>query len=179
MKPKISNMIFISFMVIANLILIYILYHFIDDYFGSEIMKREKDGFEDAKIFVQNGYPEIKALATQLLTLLTSILVFSITFSEKIINFQTASPTAKFPMFVSWCFMLLAIISAGLGIAFNSFTLPFALRDQVDSINEPNQSIEFYQIASKALFFISASGQFFISGLLSMIIAGIKGYKKP
>jgi hypothetical protein len=49
----------------------------------------------EAKTFLDFVYPEVKDLCKHFLTLVTGILVFSVTFSEKIVIFQTAGKWAR------------------------------------------------------------------------------------
>jgi hypothetical protein len=154
-------------------------YGFIYQYFGVNVgSSKAIDGFNDAEQFVKYGYPEIKTLSTQMLTLLTSVLVFSITFSEKILNFSAANPYTKKLLMTCWFCILLAIICDGIGLAFNSFALPFALSDIFTIHNDKINSIEFYEPAFKSLTAIIFGGIFFILGLVLLIFAGITGLKK-
>jgi hypothetical protein len=70
------------------------------------------------KDFLTYDYTEAKDLAKSFLTLVSAILVGTITFSEKIINFQTATASQRRLTIASWVFFVLAIISAGTGLVF-------------------------------------------------------------
>jgi hypothetical protein len=59
---------------------------------------------------------EYKDLAKQFLTLVVGVLVFSVTFSEKIVDFQKAPKYQKILLIVTWGLMILALILAGLGL---------------------------------------------------------------
>jgi len=131
------------------------------------------EGFNDAKKFIEYGYPQIKELSIQFLAILTSILVFSVTFSEKIINHNTAKSYSKITIIFGWSFIILAIISDGIGLAFNAFALPFALSDVYTIEHYKINSDYFYIPAFKSLFAILLSGFLFILGLLSIVITGI------
>src|SRR5687767_2944902 len=50
---------------------------------------------ELAQLFLKYDYPETKDLCKQFLTLVVAVLVFSLTFSEKIADFPRASNTTK------------------------------------------------------------------------------------
>lgn len=159
--------------------LFYKAYNFIYGYFGGNIDTAGEDySFNDADKFIKYGYPEIKSLATQMITLLTSVLVFSITFSEKIVNFSNAETYKRQILLLSWTFLILAIVCDGIGLAFNSFALPFALSDVHTIETSKENSTEFYEPAARSLSFIVFSGLFFILGLISLIIAGISSMAK-
>jgi hypothetical protein len=50
---------------------------------------------EAAKLFLQYNYLETKDLCKHFITIIIAVLVFSLTFSEKIIDFKNASTLAK------------------------------------------------------------------------------------
>jgi hypothetical protein len=166
----------IAISVIAVLLLFFLFYKAYDviySYFGDIGEAGDDFSFGDADKFIKYGYPEIKSLSTQMITLLTSVLVFSITFSEKIVNFGTAEPYKKQILLLSWTFLILAIVCDGIGLAVNSFALPFALSDVHTIEQEKRNSIQFYGPAARSLSFIIFSGLFFILGLISLIASGI------
>ena len=70
------------------------------------------------KDFLTYDYGEAKDLAKSFLTLVSAILVGTITFSEKIINFQTASAGQRRLTIASWSFFVLSMIICGIGLCF-------------------------------------------------------------
>jgi hypothetical protein len=62
----------------------------------------------DPELFLKYNYPETKDLCKQFLTLVVAVLVFSLTLSEKIIQFQQASFFAKLLLGVAWSSMLIS-----------------------------------------------------------------------
>lgn len=73
---------------------------------------------DQVKDFLTYDYGEAKDLAKSFLTLVSAILVGTITFSEKIINFQTAPALQRRLIISSWSLFVLAIISCGIGLIF-------------------------------------------------------------
>jgi hypothetical protein len=69
--------------------------------------------------FITYDCGQAKDLATSFLTLVSAILVGTITFSEKIINFPTARTGQRLCVIGSWILFMAAIISAGIAIVFN------------------------------------------------------------
>ena len=57
----------------------------------------------------RTDYGETKDTAKAFSTLITAVFVASITFSEKIVNFQNANRLSSFAMFVSWTLLLIVI----------------------------------------------------------------------
>jgi hypothetical protein len=74
-----------------------------------------------ADLFMKYDYTETKDLCKQFLTLVSGILVFSITFSEKIINYQQASTKTKLLLLLSWLLFALAITCCGIALGCRMF----------------------------------------------------------
>ncbi|NNV57299.1 hypothetical protein [Limnovirga soli] len=190
--------------VIIILILLVLLfktiYSYIDSYFEVPDNGSLIPNLNDPDKFVKYGYPEIKSLSIQFLTLVTAILVFSITFSEKIINYNQTKNSIRLTLTLGWAFLIFAIVTNGIGLAYNAFALSISLVDlninQTDSLkiagsfnpiisssNSVNSSIansehkivsaEFYEPAFQSLKAILMSGVFFVSGLICILIAGV------
>ena len=79
----------------------------------------------DVTTFLEFVYPETKDLCKLFLTLVSGILVFSVTFSEKIVNFQTAGRWARSLLLTAWTMFIIAIISGG-----SSLTLLFLAAEE-------------------------------------------------
>src|SRR5689334_5634133 len=71
---------------------------------------------DSTKDFLTYDYGEAKDLAKSFLTLVSAILVGTITFSEKIVNFQTASTAQRLLVIASWTFFVLSIVLSGVAI---------------------------------------------------------------
>ena len=71
-----------------------------------------------AEVFLKFDYAEVKDLCKHFLTLISAILVFSVTFSEKIINIERATLVTKVFAFASWGPLALSLLSCGGGLAF-------------------------------------------------------------
>lgn len=67
-----------------------------------------------ASLFLKYNYPETKDLCKQFLTLVSAILVFSVTFAEKIGG--GSDSVARSLLLAAWCAMLFALICAGSGL---------------------------------------------------------------
>jgi hypothetical protein len=148
------------------------IYHHLDREFTTPSVHSLLPSFNAADTFIKYGYPEIKALSIQLLTLLTAILIFSVTFSEKIINYPRTKIPVRFILIVGWTSLILAIISDGIGLAYNALALPYALTDL--SLNTGGtKSIQFFDPAFSSIKAILMSGVFFITGLICIVLAGI------
>ncbi|MGN6440193.1 MAG: hypothetical protein ACTHMM_26940 [Agriterribacter sp.] len=177
MKNKFSSNIIVSAIIVAVMITLFIIFKmtfgYIDEFLPIPDASSGDSEFNDAEKFIKHGYPEIKSLGIQFLTLVTAILVFSLTFSEKIVNYSHANAPIRAILIISWTLLILAIIADGIGLAFNAFALPTALTDQYDNETGKSASISFYEPAFTALKAILMSGALFIGGLISLVIAGV------
>ena len=115
-----------------------------------------------ADFFMKYDYTETKDLCKQFLTLVSGILVFSITFSEKIINFQQASTKTKLLLLLSWLLFVLAITCCGIALCY----LALAAGEAVYGGTVGNN---FQATALTAYALIIAAGFSFVLGLLSLI----------
>lgn len=151
----------------------YIIYSYIADNFhvpSSDVIQSE---FNDADKFIKYGYPEIKALSFQFLTLISAILIFSLTFSEKIINYVQANTLIKTILITGWTLLLMAIISDGIGVAYNAYAVPIALVDIMNKENNLSNIPHFYEPAFISLRAILMSGIFFIGGVFCIVLSGV------
>src|ERR1700724_966240 len=75
---------------------------------------------DGATLFIQYNYAETKDLCKHFLTVVSAILVFSLTFSEKIVNFAQALRSTKVLLLAAWCCLIVSIIACGIGLIYIS-----------------------------------------------------------
>jgi hypothetical protein len=68
--------------------------------------------------FLKYNFAITEDLCKQFITVVSGVLVFSLTFSEKIVNFSTAKKGLRILLAISWASMLFAIIASGLGLTY-------------------------------------------------------------
>jgi len=115
------------------------------------------------EIFLKYDYPETKEMCKQFLTLITTVLVISLTFSEKIVKFENASNVSKWLIISSWISFLLAIILCGLGLLFVTMAAGEAVYNGTKN----------YSQISAAYNMIILSGGLFVLGLILLIATSI------
>jgi len=74
---------------------------------------------EQSELFLKYNYPETRDLCKHFLTLIGSILAFSVTFSEKIIKFDkqlTIVYSSSICLISAWVMLFSAIIFCGIGL---------------------------------------------------------------
>jgi len=112
-----------------------------------------------SEMFLKYDYPETKDMCKQFLTLITTVLVISLTFSDKIVGFNNASITAKWLVISSWTSFLLAIIFCGLGLLFVTMAAGEAAYGRTKNLKRVNRAYKM----------IVTAGGFFILGLVLLV----------
>jgi hypothetical protein len=125
------------------------------------------------KDFLNFNYAEAKDLAKSFLTLIAAILVFSITFSEKVVVFQTAGVIRRILLIISWSFFVLAIIGCGVAIVAYFNTLLYAVHCQsspcmtmINGVNYENLYVRIFDVGNSIMLVAGAS---FAVGLFSLV----------
>lgn len=200
LSSKSAKLVYIIIILVLIVLLFKFIYAYIDSYFEMPDNDSIYPNLNGADKFVKYGYPEIKSLSIQFLTLVTAILVFSITFSEKIINYNQTKNSIRLTLTLGWTFLILAIVTNGIGLAYNALALSTSIIDininQTDSIKSSGsigaiitnsstmnsngtnliqkvESEQFYEPAFKSLKAILMSGVYFVFGLICILIAGV------
>src|SRR5436305_14054304 len=127
---------------------------------------------EGSELFLKYNYAETKDLCKHFLTVVTAVLVFSLTFSEKIVDYKNATRFAKILLLTSWALFFVSIIACGIGLVFISLAGGSAVYQGIPP--QPPQALSAYR-------FIVAAGFSFILGLLSLMATGFVAvlYKQP
>jgi hypothetical protein len=114
--------------------------------------------------FLKYDYGETKDLCKSFLTLVSALLVFSVTFSEKIVGFPRAKPAAKACLVLTWALFLIAIIACGIGLTLMALAAGAVLYDATPGY--PQQAYTAYD-------WIILAGCSFVSGLVMLIVTAI------
>jgi|GEM_PF-6042489 len=130
-----------------------------------------ENDFNDAKEFVEHGYGEVKDTVLHFITVISGILVFTITFSEKVVRLESAPVHVRLIMVSGWILFILAIIAAGIGLAFNALALPFAISDAYIN-GQGKWSGEFYTPLGSSLTAVIMGGYWFVLGLGCIVLSG-------
>lgn len=117
-----------------------------------------------AQVFMTADYAEMKDLAKSFLTLLIAVLVASITFSEKVVDFSKAGTWSRLLMITSWVLLLIAIVTLGAGLAFMTIGAGSATY-------QPNLDYQIFEAKAIPLYVIA--GVAFGSGLAAMLLSGV------
>jgi hypothetical protein len=119
---------------------------------------------EAAELFMKYNYAETKDLCKEFLTLVSGILVFSLTFSEKIVDFRSSPKSPKILLFSSWTLFVASIISCGIALTY----LALAGGQAVYGCDD-----YYLELANKCYSFVMGAGVFFVTGLIALVLAGM------
>lgn len=120
-----------------------------------------------SELFMKYNYVETKDMCKQFLTLVSTLLVVSLTFSDKIANFATTSSIVKWFVVLAWVFLLIAIIFCGIGLVYLSLAAGDATTSKID----------YEALGKRSNSFIIAAGVCFILGLVLLIATAISSLK--
>jgi hypothetical protein len=120
--------------------------------------------------FTDKMTPHLTDLGKFFLTILVGVFVASLTFSEKIVNFNSSSWWAKSLLILCWVLLLISIVCDGVGLVFIS---NWYASEHVEH-SQYNMSM-----FSSAFYFFGFSGISFGFALTSMLAAGIISFINP
>jgi hypothetical protein len=115
------------------------------------------------ELFFKYDYAETKDLAKAFLTLVSGILVLSITFSEKIVGIPNAARKARLALAGCWVSLICALIACGFALVLITYAAGEAIYGGAG----------YFAVAWRSWFFMIAAGIFFVSGLVSLVTAGV------
>lgn len=123
-----------------------------------------------AELFLRYDYTETKDLAKAFLTLVSSILVISITFSEKVVGGPYARQRSRLALAASWFFLIIALIVCGSALVLITIAAGEAVYGGTGYLS----------VAWHSWYLMIFAGALFEAGLLALAIAGIFAlYDKP
>lgn len=125
-----------------------------------------------AELFLKYNYAESKDLCKEFLTLVSGVLVFSVTFAEKIVRFNDPRARGRWTLFGAWISLVAALISGGIGLVELGFAANAA-------VHAPDPALIQF-LGHKADLWMYAGGVLFVLGLLLIVAAGaLSMFAKP
>jgi hypothetical protein len=116
-------------------------------------------------LFLKYDYVEAKDLCKQFLTLNVAVVVFSLTFSDKVVGFAEASQASKVLLVSSWTCLLASIVGCGSSLAFISVAAGRVVY---------NERSDYQHISERTLVGIGLSGTVFVVGLTLLAVAAAR-----
>jgi hypothetical protein len=132
-----------------------------------------QDLVQQADIFLRIQYPEWKDIIKSFLTLASGTLVFSVTFSEKVVVLQSATRKQRRTMVACWALLIASIVFSVLALCLLSWASSAAAY-QSSALRDLRQiySQSFWAYASAANLFLLIAGFAFVISLICLTIAG-------
>jgi hypothetical protein len=134
----------------------------------------------EAKDFLTYDYSETKDLGKAFLTLISAVLVFSITFSDKVVDFPRAGKRARLALFGGWSCFVLAIVVCGIAFCINYQAMFMAVHEGSNGfviflpfINAYFPPGGYIYISGWADSVMLLSDGFFVLGLLLLLISSV------
>ena len=125
-----------------------------------------------AESLIKFLYPTAQELCKHFLTVVSGILVFSVTFSEKIVDFHKANRTDRRLLFFAWSVFVLALIGAGTSLVFH-----VAAAGHAYAAPQSSNWIAPMQIGGRLLM---AAGVAFVLGLITLVLLGARAvWREP
>lgn len=119
---------------------------------------------ENSAEFLKYDFAITEDLCKQFITVVIGVLVFSLTFSEKIVVFSSAKKYQRILLALSWASLLFAIVACGLGLTYICIAAGQAVY---------GQDFSYLVTAQTAYRWITVAGLSFITGLVSMIVVAL------
>jgi len=120
------------------------------------------------ELFIEFKYPEIRDLLKQFLTLISATLVFSVTFSERIIDYRRSNSIQRYMVFSSWFMLVAALGGCGFGLYLNYLAAEAAFLAMSGGAAE-----RFHELESLSYISQDLGGILFGGGLLVLVLAAI------
>ncbi|WP_129156276.1 hypothetical protein [Bosea sp. Tri-44] len=122
-----------------------------------------------SEMFMKYDYAETKDLLKTFITLISATLVFSITFSEKVVGIKDGSLESRVALIIAWSLLILALICSGIALSFIA-----AAAGKIIYGNIPLFNWNYWHLALISWFFVLFGGGAFVGGLVAMAIAGAR-----
>jgi hypothetical protein len=117
------------------------------------------------ELFLKHDYSEAKDLCKQFLTLNVGVIVFSLTFADKVIEFSKTSEITRVVLLSSWSCLLGSLVGCGIALAYISLAAgQVVYRERKD----------FQSISERTLVGVVISGALFVLGLIALAFASAK-----
>lgn len=121
----------------------------------------------DSEVFLSFHYPELKDLGKHFLVIISAVLAFSVTFSEKIIGISGAGGLQMVLLLSSWGLLIVALVATGIGIYFN-----FIAGAQANGAIIKGRPSDFKPLARRTYRLYQVAGGAFIMSLILLVVDG-------
>jgi len=124
---------------------------------------------DKAKSFLEFEYAEIKDISKQFLTVVAAVLALSVTFAEKIADFENASSCFRMLIVSAWVLNLFSFVLGGVAI----FFVYNAGACAKNTLLYNQEKYPFRSLSNKAHGCLFIAGVLFVVALLLLVVSGI------
>ena len=117
------------------------------------------------ELFLKHDYTEAKDLCKQFLTLNVGVIVFSLTFADKVIEFSKTSEVTRVVLLSSWSCLLGSLVGCGIALAYISLAAGQVVY---------GERKDFQSISVRTIVGVVISGALFVLGLIALAFASAK-----
>ena len=117
------------------------------------------------ELFLKHDYSEAKDLCKQFLTLNVGVIVFSLTFADKVIEFSKTSEITRVVLLSSWSCLLGSLVGCGIALAYISLAAGQVVY---------GERKDFQSISVRTIVGVGISGALFVLGLIALAFASAK-----
>jgi len=117
------------------------------------------------ELFLKHDYSEAKDLCKQFLTLNVGVIVFSLTFADKVIEFSKTSEITRVVLLSSWSCLLGSLVGCGIALAYISLAAGQVVY---------GERKDFQSISVRTIVGVVISGALFVLGLIALAFASAK-----
>src|SRR4051794_12035044 len=124
--------------------------------------------------FLKHDYAQTIDLGKAFITLLSAILVLSVTFAEKIINWETAERTSKALLLTCWGQLITAIILCGASLSLTFAAAVAAVHKEIPwAVPLYGKIDDYFETVSFAWFVMGLSGCSFVISIILLPVVAI------
>ena len=117
------------------------------------------------ELFLKHDYSEAKDLCKQFLTLNVGVIVFSLSFADKVIEFSKTSEITRVVLLSSWSCLLGSLVGCGIALAYISLAAGQVVY---------GERKDFQSISVRTIVGVVISGALFVLGLIALAFASAK-----
>jgi len=117
------------------------------------------------ELFLKHDYSEAKDLCKQFLTLNVGVIVFSLSFADKVIEFSKTSEITRVVLLSSWSCLLASLVGCGIALAYISLAAGQVVY---------GERKDFQSISVRTIVGVVIAGALFVLGLIALAFASAK-----
>lgn len=124
--------------------------------------------------FMKYDYAEMKDLLKTFITLVSASIVFSLTFSDKIVKFDNAANRVKRVIVLAWWLMILSLITGGASLFLIACAAGKLIYGSIPLVDISASYLEYFSVLMSVI-----AGGTYVLALVTLIVAVARGISDP